>query len=128
MGNWSTMGPTRPWPMISRGAISLWRNTTTEFGATTYTLAPSTPRVQSIYDTGGIMPLTKQCTCAVLDLTPGVIHIWVYALTDDNTAIAFGTTIENVFSGSGADDLFGNDADNEIHAGAGDDLIKGGRQ
>lgn len=29
-------------------------NPTTEFGATTYTFAPSMPRVQSIYDTGGI--------------------------------------------------------------------------
>jgi hypothetical protein len=40
-------------------------------------------------------------------------------------AIAFRTIIENVFSGSGSDDVFGNDADNEIHAGAGDDLITG---
>jgi hypothetical protein len=30
-----------------------------------------------------------------------------------------------VFSGSGSDDVFGNDADNEIHAGASDDLITG---
>ncbi|NDI12070.1 MAG: hypothetical protein EBZ20_01425 [Rhodobacteraceae bacterium] len=37
----------------------------------------------------------------------------------------FRTIIENVFSGSGSDDAFGNDADNEIHAGAGDDLITG---
>ncbi|NDI06428.1 MAG: hypothetical protein EBY58_09195 [Rhodobacteraceae bacterium] len=44
---------------------------------------------------------------------------------DQEQAIAFRTIIENVFSGSGSDDAFGNDADNEIHAGAGDDLITG---
>jgi len=42
---------------------------------------------------------------------------------DQEQAIAFRTIIENVFSGSGSDNVFGNDADNEIHAGAGDDLI-----
>ena len=44
---------------------------------------------------------------------------------DQEQAIAFRTIIENVFSGSGSDDVFRNDADNEIHAGAGDDLITG---
>jgi hypothetical protein len=44
---------------------------------------------------------------------------------DQEQAIAFRTIIENVFSGSGSDDMFGNDADNEIHAGASDDLITG---
>jgi Ca2+-binding RTX toxin-like protein len=44
---------------------------------------------------------------------------------DQEQAIAFRTIIENVFSGSGSDDAFGNDADNEIHVGAGDDLITG---
>ena len=44
---------------------------------------------------------------------------------DQEQAIAFRTIIENVFSGSGSDDAFGNDADNEIHAGAGDNLITG---
>ena len=44
---------------------------------------------------------------------------------DQEQAIAFRTIIENVFSGSGSDYAFGNDADNEIHAGAGDDLITG---
>ncbi|NDH72254.1 MAG: hypothetical protein EBY50_07665 [Rhodobacteraceae bacterium] len=39
--------------------------------------------------------------------------------------LLFRTIIENVFSGSGSDDAFGNDADNEIHAGASDDLITG---
>ena len=44
---------------------------------------------------------------------------------DQEQAIAFRTIIENVFSGSGSDDVFGNDANNDIHAGAGDDLIAG---
>ena len=44
---------------------------------------------------------------------------------DQEQAIAFRTIIENVFSGSGSDDVFGNDADNGILAGAGDDLITG---
>ena len=65
---------------------------------------------------------------SIVDLTPGASSTFGYTHhIDDNTAIAFGTTIENVFSGSGADDVFGNDADNEIHAGAGDDLITGGQ-
>jgi Ca2+-binding RTX toxin-like protein len=64
---------------------------------------------------------------SIVDLTPGASSTFGYTdHIDDNTAIAFGTTIENVFSGSGADDVFGKDADNEIHAGAGDDLITGG--
>ena len=44
---------------------------------------------------------------------------------DQEQAIAFRTIIENVFSGSGSYDVFGDDADNEIHAGAGDNLITG---
>ena len=44
---------------------------------------------------------------------------------DDNTAIAFGSIVENIRSGSGADDLFGNDVENAIYGGAGDDLLHG---
>ena len=104
-------------------------NPTTEFGATTYTFAPSTPSVQALYDTGGIdaIDLSSFTLRSVVDLTPGASSTFGYTHhIDDNTAIAFGTIIENVFSGSGSDDVFGNDADNEIHAGAGDDLIAGG--
>ena len=57
-------------------------NSTTEFGATTYTFAPSMSRVQSIYDTGGIdaIDLSSFTLRSVVDLTAwGFIHIWVYA-------------------------------------------------
>ena len=48
-------------------------NPTTEFGATTYTFAPSIPRVQAIYDTGGIdaIDLSSFALRSVVDLTPG---------------------------------------------------------
>jgi Ca2+-binding RTX toxin-like protein len=104
-------------------------NPTTEFGATTFTFTPSTPRVQAIYDTGGIdaIDLSNFALRSVVDLTPGASSTFGYTHhIDDNTAIAFGSIVENVFSGSGSDDVFGNDADNEIHAGAGDDLVTGG--
>ena len=104
-------------------------NPTTEFGATTFTFTPSTPRVQAIYDTGGIdaIDLSNFALRSVVDLTPGASSTFGYTHhIDENTAIAFGSIIENVFSGNGSDDVFGNDADNEIHAGAGDDLVTGG--
>ena len=105
-------------------------NPTTEFGATTFTFTPSTPRVQAIYDTGGIdaIDLSNFALRSVVDLTPWASSTFGYTHhIDDNTAIAFGSIIENVFSGSGSDDVFGNDADNEIHAGAGDDLVTVGQ-
>ena len=86
--------------------------------------------MQSIYDTGGIdaIDLSSFTLRSVVDLTPGASSTFGYThQIDHNTAIAFGTTIENVFSGNGSDDVFGNDADNEIHAGAGDDFITGGQ-
>jgi serralysin len=104
-------------------------NPATEFGATTYTFAPSIPRVQALYDKGGLdaIDLSSFTRRSVVDLTPGASSTFGYTHhIDESTAIAFGTIIENVFSGSGSDDVFGNDADNEIHAGAGDDLITGG--
>ena len=62
-----------------------------------------------------------------VDLTPGASSTFGYTRhIDDNTAIAFGTVIEHVYTGSGSDRVLGNTADNEIHAGAGDDLIDGG--
>ena len=59
-------------------------------------------RVQSIYDTGGIdaIDLSSFTLRSVVDLTPGASSTFGYTHhIDDNTAIAFGTTIENVFSG-----------------------------
>lgn len=44
---------------------------------------------------------------------------------EDNLAIAFGVTIENMKAGSGADTLTGNAAANAIEGGAGDDRIFG---
>ena len=43
-----------------------------------------------------------------------------------NVAIARGTVIENLISGSGNDDITGNSADNEIDAGTGNDTVDGG--
>ena len=44
----------------------------------------------------------------------------------DNVAISRGTVIENGTTGSGHDDLTGNDAANALWAGAGDDVARGG--
>ncbi|MDE2639340.1 MAG: cadherin domain-containing protein [Chloroflexota bacterium] len=43
-----------------------------------------------------------------------------------NLGIARGTVIENLVSGSGNDDITGNDADNRIDGGAGNDILDGG--
>ena len=75
-------------------------NPTTEFGATTFTFTPSTPRVQAIYDTGGIdaIDLSNFALRSVVDLTPGASSTFGYTHhIDENTAIAFGSIIENVF-------------------------------
>ena len=44
-----------------------------------------------------------------------------------NLGIARGTVIEHLISGSGNDDLTGNDADNYIDGGGGNDTLRGGR-
>lgn len=103
-------------------------NTTTEIGSTTYTFAPATPRVQAIYDSGGIdtFDLTAFTLRNIVDLSPGASSTLGFTHhIDDNTAIAFGSIVENIRSGSGADDLFGNDVENTIYGGAGDDLLHG---
>lgn len=103
-------------------------NTTTEIGSTTYTFAPATPRVQAIYDSGGIdtFDLTAFTLRNIVDLSPGASSTLGFTHhIDDNTAIAFGSIVENIRSGSGADDLFGNDVENAIYGGAGDDLLHG---
>ncbi|SDQ13635.1 M10 family metallopeptidase C-terminal domain-containing protein [Pseudovibrio sp. Tun.PSC04-5.I4] len=43
-----------------------------------------------------------------------------------NMAIMRGTVIENAYSGSGNDQLIGNDADNGLYANAGNDVLEGG--
>jgi len=104
-------------------------NPTTEMGATTYTFDPLSPRVQALYDTSGIdtIDLSNFTLRNDVDLTPGASSTFGYTRhIDDNTAIAFGTVIEHVYTGSGSDSVLGNTADNAIHAGAGDDLIDGG--
>jgi serralysin len=42
-----------------------------------------------------------------------------------NLAIAYGAIIENAIGGSGADTIYGNDANNTISGGAGNDLLYG---
>ncbi len=49
----------------------------------------------------------------------------VYGLTG-NMTIMRDTVIENAYSGSGNDELIGNDADNSLFANGGDDILEGG--
>ncbi|MCI3132704.1 M10 family metallopeptidase C-terminal domain-containing protein [Phenylobacterium aquaticum] len=100
--------------------------------------------------------LSSHARSAMIDLTPGAyssIDIWsaadqarwwtalypnlsgaiakafadpgVYTWTN-NFAIAYGTVIENVKGGSGADTVMGNDADNLIEGNGGQDYLRGG--
>ena len=74
MGNWSTTGPTPPMAYDIQATQYLYgANPATEFGATTYTFAPSMPRVQALYDSGGIdaIDLSSFTLRSVVDLTPG---------------------------------------------------------
>lgn len=50
---------------------------------------------------------------------PG-IYTWA-----NNLGIAYGTVIENVRGGSGADRILGNDASNDLEGGGGDDYLRG---
>ena len=85
-----------------------------------------------IYDGGGndTLDASQQTLPATIFLEPGY---WGFVGTKAATisapgqiSVNFGTTIENLKSGSGNDFLVGNAADNQIEGGGGNDTIDGG--
>lgn len=80
----------------------------------------------TIYDAGGrdLIDFSYATQGMRVDLRPGSFSD-VGGLTG-NMAIARGTIIEELFTGTGADDVTGNNADNLIRTFAGDDTISSG--
>lgn len=110
-------------------------NNSTGLGDTTYTLTDSDGAWRTIWDCSGdhdrlVYNGEKSARfdlrAATLDNTPtgggGLNYVsGVYA----GCTIANGVTIEEVSSGWGKDKIIGNDADNRLKGGAGDDRIDG---
>ena len=85
----------------------------------------STKLVFAAWDAGGTdtFDFTGYSQSAQVDLREG--HFSNVGGLTDNVVIAYGTVIENLLSGAGADTLIGNAANNLIDGGAGNDLIYG---
>jgi len=79
----------------------------------------------AIWDGAGndTIDLSGYSTNNTLYLTSGNFSSTGYMT--NNLVIAYGATIENAVGGSGADTIFGNDADNYIQGGNGNDTIHG---
>ncbi|MEE2642142.1 MAG: M10 family metallopeptidase [Planctomycetota bacterium] len=84
---------------------------------------------ETIFDPSGVDTLnfSNYTPSATIDLREG--HLSSVAGELRNFNIAYGTVIENLVSGSGHDNITGNEADNRIIGGRGNDTIatKGGR-
>lgn len=82
-------------------------------------------RAQTIVDASGIdeINLSKRVQNHYLDLNDGTFsNVGGYK---GNLAIAEGTMIENATTGNGADTIIGNELDNLIRSGAGQDVVTG---
>ena len=110
-------------------------NLTYETGDNTYALANASYR--TIWDAGGTDVLTaaswSQPGGVVIDLRQGEFSGRVFGAK--RMAIAYDVTIENAVGSTGADELYGNGADNELRGGRdgdalfgrrGDDTLRGG--
>jgi Ca2+-binding RTX toxin-like protein len=100
-------------------------NHTYATGDNTYDLANASFR--TIWDAGGTDVLTaaswSQPGGVVIDLREGEFS--GRALGPKRMAIAYDVTIENAIGSDGADQLYGNRADNELRGRAGDDALSG---
>ncbi len=79
----------------------------------------------AIWDGGGndTLDLSGYSQTQTIYLTEGDFSSVGYM--SHNMVIAYGTTIENAVGGSGADSIYGNDVNNVISAGLGNDTIYG---
>jgi serralysin len=84
------------------------------------------PVAMTVLDTGGTdtLDLSTQTAAQRIDLRPEAVSD--IAGETGNLVIAAGTTIEHVYGGAGADNITGNDADNQIRGNGGDDSVHGG--
>lgn len=80
----------------------------------------------TLYDSGGtdIIDFDSQSANQRIDLAQEAISD--VNGSAGNMVIARGTVIENVYTGSGNDDVTGNGADNYLRLGAGNDVAQGG--
>ena len=114
-------------------------NTDTNSDNTIYTFHPSSPKIEAIWDGGGVdlIDLSAFNTSNRVDLTPGAYStlgftgaikassIRLEGTGVDNLGISFGSVVENVIGGKATDRVFGNAANNEIAGMAGNDTLFG---
>ncbi|MDO8995174.1 MAG: M10 family metallopeptidase [Sediminibacterium sp.] len=133
-----TFEPTTPMPLdISAIQYLYGPNNNYHSGNDSYSFGDSQTYHETIWDSGGINDLLSYTGIqdSSIDLREGmgsIIGNAVYAL-DANTEnlipniwIAYDAVIENAQGGSGADLLTGNDVDNHLDGGAGNDQLYGG--
>lgn len=79
----------------------------------------------TIWDTGGIDTLTAEGSLidAIVDLRSGGIS--TIGSVRNNMSIAFGSIIENGIGSANDDQIFGNEAVNNLNGGLGDDFLRG---
>lgn len=111
-------------------------NTTTRTGDDTYTFLQDA-ELKTIWDAGGIdtFDFSNQLEGVNISLINGtfsdvgqrqIAYQGPKTLAEDNIAIAFGTTIENVIGSNYNDVMTGNEINNLITGGLGNDTLDGG--
>lgn len=105
-------------------------------GDTTYTFGADA-ELKTIWDGGGAdtFDLSNQQVGVVVNLNDGefssiglrqMSYNGVKTLADENIAIAFGADIENAIGSAYADQITGNELNNQLRGGLGDDVLNGG--
>jgi Ca2+-binding RTX toxin-like protein len=107
------------------------KNTTYRTGNDVYSFTPGAVQYSAIWDAGGVDEINAALfsTSVVIDLREGDYYtaIGPSNLTQFNIGIVPGAVIENATGGSGADSLVGNDIQNLLSGGGGNDTLDGGR-
>lgn len=97
----------------------------------TYTFTSATPAIQTIWDAGGndtfsVDGANYGCTISLQDGEFSNIRVDSgSASLSNNISIAFGVTIENAVGGNGNDQITGNESDNFLCGGKGNDTLEG---
>lgn len=91
--------------------------------ASIYDFATNLFPILTIFDSAGVdtLNLSGWTTDSIIHLEPGS-YSSCNAMTN-NIAIAYTCTIENAVGGSGDDTFYGNEADNYLDGGSGDDTV-----